>query len=88
MKKATKWGIGGAVVLIIAIVAVVLGVVLPGRKKEDKDEELPVMYFAMHLGDAAPARSPRMSGQFQNLMEGECSLDLVCFYRIFQNEFR
>ncbi|CAJ0604962.1 unnamed protein product [Cylicocyclus nassatus] len=75
MKKGAKWGIGGGIILIIAIVAVVLAVVLPGRKK-DKDEELPVMYFAMHLGDPAPARSQRISGQYQNLMEGECSLDL------------
>ncbi|CAJ0604961.1 unnamed protein product [Cylicocyclus nassatus] len=48
MNKACKWAIGIAIVLVLAIIAVVFAVILPGKK--DKNGS-PIMYFAMHLGD-------------------------------------
>ncbi|VDK60347.1 unnamed protein product [Cylicostephanus goldi] len=69
MNKACKWGIGVAVVLVLAIIAVVLAVILPGKK--DKNES-PILYFAMYLGDSDSVSAMITREKFG---ENECSLE-------------
>ncbi|VDM67222.1 unnamed protein product [Strongylus vulgaris] len=67
MKRIYKWGVPGAIVAVLIIVGVVLAIVLTGKKEQ---EEVPVMYFAIHLGDAWMSRMPALS-------QKDCSLAIV-----------